>query len=210
MGVVLDDERTRSIPLPTHPPWKQQEQDTAMRQKLSLPAMLCRRKLPPALTRTAVLILALGIAPGVAIAAKSNTIEGEATVHSGDVLEVAGKRFRLFGISAPKLRQTCELPNKTYPCGIVSQAALKDLTAGFAVRCEPTGRLIDGVAEARCTTEGFSLSRNMVHTGWALTDPTVNPDTDRPFADTEAEARADHRGLWRGKFELPWTWTAKP
>ena len=66
----------------------------------------------------------------------SADITGKACVVDGDTLEVAGERIRLFGIDAPEMKQTCEWPGKTVPCGRLATTALMDLTAGSEITCK--------------------------------------------------------------------------
>jgi endonuclease YncB( thermonuclease family) len=151
------------------------------------------------------LILVAGVACA-GVPATAAEVTGPPVILDGLTLEVRGRRFRLWGIDAPPLDQTCTRAGRSYPCGKVARAALWDLVAGQDVVCEP----VDGAGEvggaviATCTAGGFSLNENMVHTGWALADPAV---TDRYVA-TGKEAKAARRGLWHGEFDPPATWRA--
>ncbi len=145
--------------------------------------------------RLAVLLLLL---PSAALA----DAVGAARVIDGETIEVAGQRFRLYGIDAPEPEQSCELGAKTIRCGSIAKTALMDLTAGATVSCAPREKAAGGIAVATCLADGFDLSRNMVHTGWALAERGV---TTRYVA-TEDKARAAKRGLWRGRFVPPWEW----
>ena len=127
---------------------------------------------------------------------------GTARVIDGETLEVAGQEVRLFGIDAPEPDQTCRWPNKEIPCGRVAATALMDLVAGARVECRLRGEKRDGLEVASCDADGFDLSGNMVHTGWALADRGVS----EAFVATEENARAAKRGLWRGEFVPPWEW----
>ena len=104
----------------------------------------------------------------IAVAAWAGDVGGEARVIDGKTLEVAGHRFRLFGVDAPDLAQTCRWPNKVIPCGKVSKTAMMDLVAQTRVVCTPQGGTRAGVRLARRRAGGFDLGGNMVHTGWAL------------------------------------------
>ena len=138
----------------------------------------------------------------IAVAAWAGDVGGEARVIDGKTLEVAGQRFRLFGVDAPDLDQTCRWPNKVIPCGKVSKTAMMDLVAHTRVVCTPQDGTRAGVRLARCRAGGFDLGGNMVHTGWAL---AYRPETDM-YAATEAKAKQARRGLWKGRFTPPWEW----
>ena len=117
----------------------------------------------------------------------------------GETLEVGGKRFRLSGIDAPDPRQTCVIRKREYNCGRISTTALMDLVAGVNVRCRPVSKTGN---VARCYAGGYELSEGMVHTGWALAMPRDHAR----FAPFEKKAAAARRGLWQGKFDMPWDW----
>ena len=132
---------------------------------------------------------------------------GTARVIDGDTLEVDGNLYRLSGIDAPELGQTCQWPNKKIRCGEISRTAMMDLVAGAEVVCKPVAGGTDtkeGV-EALCVAGGFDIGANMVHTGWALVAPGGPP----AYRKTQEKARAAKHGLWRGEFDLPWDWRAK-
>ncbi|MBL6946593.1 MAG: thermonuclease family protein [Rhodospirillales bacterium] len=127
------------------------------------------------------------------------------TVIAGDIIEIEGQRVHLFGIDAPEPDQTCEWPNKTIPCGRIAATALMDLIFKAEVKCDTRGRDDNGQVIARCRADGFDISRNMVHTGWALADR----NSGTVFLETENKAKAAKRGLWRGRFLMPWEWRKK-
>ena len=138
----------------------------------------------------------------IAVQAWAGDVGGEARVIDGKTLEVAGQRFRLFGVDAPDLAQTCRWHNKVIPGGKISKTAMMDLVAQTRVVCTPQEGTRAGVGLARCRAGGFDLGGNMVHTGWAL---AYRPETDI-YAATEAKAKKAHRGLWKGRFTPPWEW----
>lgn len=153
----------------------------------------------------AVLGAILGAALVGAPAAAAEAL-GTPTVIDGETLEVAGRRFRLYGIDAPELAQSCELRGRRYPCGRVVRTALMDLVAGVEVRCVPraTEAAPDTGAAvvASCFAGGYDLARGMVHTGWALAMPRAGTG----YARIERAAEKARRGLWKGTFVKPWQW----
>ena len=127
---------------------------------------------------------------------------GRVRVIEGDVLDVAGQRYRLFGIDAPEPGQNCLWPNKVIACGRVAATALMDLVTGARVRCRARGRDEDGRLLGVCDADGFDIGENMVHTGWAL----ALPGRSGRYAATQTKAQKAQRGLWRGVFTAPWQW----
>jgi endonuclease YncB( thermonuclease family) len=134
--------------------------------------------------------------------AKGVVVSGKPLVISGDVLEVAGRRFRLFGVDAPELGQSCVAKGRVFDCGLISTTALMDLTAGVDVTCRPLRETAAGTVLATCFAAGYDIAKGMVHTGWAL----AFPRSGTIYAAVEGFARKAGRGLWRGKFIAPWDW----
>ncbi len=145
--------------------------------------------------------LLLAFTPEAAAPARPE-ISGTATVVAGDVIEIAGQAVALYGIDAPEPGQSCTLYGKTHDCGAFAKAALMDLTSGAKVVCRKTGKTRAGHPIAKCSAGGFDLSENMVHTGWALAAPRVGT----VYLAKQREAQRAKRGLWRGKFTVPWRW----
>lgn len=116
----------------------------------------------------------------IAVAAGAEEVGGEARVIDGKTLEVAGQRFRLFGVDTPDLARTCRWPDKVIPCGKGAKTAMMDLVAQTRVVCTPQGGTRAGVRLARRRAGGFDLGGNMVHMGWAL---AYRPETDIYAAD---------------------------
>ncbi len=151
----------------------------------------------PAAIAGAILAAILLLAPA------PRTEAAEARVLEGDMLELDGIRYCLYGIDAPDPGQTCAAANgRIFDCGKIARTALMDLVAGARIRCTPTGEIRPRCRVARCTADGFDLSANMVHTGWALAAPGYESD----FKRQQTRARKRRHGLWRGTFEPPWEW----
>jgi endonuclease YncB( thermonuclease family) len=151
------------------------------------------------------LLIVLAMTPAFAANAE-DTVHGKARVISGDTLVVDGQRMHLYGIDAPELGQPCQWPNKTIDCGNISRTGLLDLIAPVSISCQKRGVADDGAWVATCRAEGFDVGRNMVHTGWAV----ATPDDPAGYLPTQKKAQAGKRGIWRGTFDLPWQWRAKP
>lgn len=130
-------------------------------------------------------------------------------------LRVGGVTYRLYGIDAPDLDQTCiNRRGQTYPCGVIARTAMLDLVAGVKVACTPVAGAQPAIkaltrdkpVPARCRAGGFDIGGNMVHTGWALADPKTGPAR---YQRIEARSRKSKYGLWRGTFMTPWQWRRK-
>ena len=130
----------------------------------------------------------------------ADEIRGEAAVISGNEIQVGPKIVRLFGISAPALKDICDLNEAKMKCGIVAWAELIKLADGQQVSCDAE-ELPAGVAPpksdkpfvfATCYIGETDLNEAMVRSGWAK---AVIPQTDRYEVD-EGDAKDSGRGLW--------------
>lgn len=132
-------------------------------------------------------------------------IEGVATITDGDGLEIGGERIRLYGIDAPEVGQYCSRKDGTrWHCGQYSTVALDRLVTGKKVRCEV--RTLDSYARwvAVCKAGDVDLGRYQVNEGWAVAYRRYSKD----YVGDEDAARKADRGIWAGKFEMPWDWRA--
>ena len=116
-----------------------------------------------------------------------------------------GTDYRLFGIDAPELKQTCwELGGKKWLCGRAAKTALTKLIKGGDVACEVKGTDHYGRKIAKCSAHGVpDLSEAMVQDGYAI---DLGRKTGSAYASAESEARAEKRGIWRGTFQRPSEW----
>ena len=140
--------------------------------------------------------------PPEAETAREASISGRATAIEGDLLEIEGKRVRLYGIDAPELGQSCRVMIIAWGCGEDAQKMLSALIAERTVSCVELARDSSGVPAALCETEAAHLNETMVRIGMALSSP-AEP---RAFASEEAAAARERIGLWRSKFDKPWEW----
>jgi endonuclease YncB( thermonuclease family) len=131
--------------------------------------------------------------------AKIVSIDGD-TLRAGD-----GAEYRIFGIDAPELHQTCKEANgKSWLCGRAAKTKLTTLIKGGNVTC--TVRATDrfGRNVAVCSAEGVpDLGEAMVRDGYAI---DLGGAAGNPYRDAETEARDAKRGIWRGTFERPSDW----
>jgi len=129
----------------------------------------------------------------------ADEIKGEANVVSGNEIVVGKKTVRLFGMSAPDLKETCEVHDAQIKCGIVAWAELIKLADGQLVSCDKEelpadapGAADKSVEFGTCYIGETDLNEAMVRSGWANAVPE---QTDRYEVD-EADAKESGRGLW--------------
>jgi endonuclease YncB( thermonuclease family) len=124
----------------------------------------------------------------------------------GDTLRAAnGDEYRIFGIDAPELNQSCQEANgKSWACGRAAKVKLTKLIQAGGVACEIRDTDRYGRNVALCSAEGVpDLGAVMVREGYAV---DLGRKTGYAYADIEADARAGKRGIWRGTFERPADW----
>jgi len=123
----------------------------------------------------------------------------------GDTLRAGnGAEYRLYGVDAPELKQTCEEANgKTWLCGRAAKTKLTKLMKGGNVTCEEKTKDRHGRVIAVCSAEGvLDLGEAMVLAGYAVDLVSEG----NPYKEAEKEARDAKRGIWRGTFEEPARW----
>lgn len=132
-------------------------------------------------------------------------MRGPATVLNASHLEVAGQRFKLYGIDAPDVDETCEnAEHKEYPCGVEARDELGRLVNGQTVICQPRGPNQINEMLALCTIGQTDLARAMIDAGWAVADRGRT----LYYENAEEKARTAKHGLWQGRFVPPPNWRA--
>jgi len=127
-------------------------------------------------------------------------------VVDGDTIRAAdGNDYRLFGIDAPELKQTCSEANgESWLCGRAAKTKLTKLMKGGNVTCEARATDRFGRIVAVCSAEGVpDLGEAMVRDGYAV---DLGGPAGNPYRDAEDEARSAKRGIWRGSFDRPSDW----
>jgi len=138
----------------------------------------------------------------------NDPIVGRATVVDGDTIDVHGEKVRFNGIDAPESSQLCEDgQGRDYPCGAASAEALDEfLSASRPVTCNFVERDRYGRFVGDCfTADGRSVQEWMVTNGWALDWPHYSGGA---YARLQENARRKGRGVWQGRFDIPWEWRA--
>jgi len=127
-----------------------------------------------------------------------------AVVRDGHTIQLGDTAYKLDGIDAPELDQTCiDDHADPWTCGIDARDQLIKLINGRSVRCDDLG--LDKTKKRHigvCTVEGESTSLNqqLAKLGLAISaEPALKLHT----KDGTASAKAESRGLWKGCFAAP-------
>ena len=129
----------------------------------------------------------------------------EIVVTEGDTLQIDRTIYRLDGIDAPEIDQTClDQSGEVWPCGVTVRDRLSAHIGKRAVRCEDKGP--DPAHKQRrigiCSVEGETATLNewLVREGWAI---KLDSAAKGRFAAAETDARENRRGQWKGCFADP-------
>ncbi len=142
---------------------------------------------------------------GILIAAKldqinSETYSGRFFVIDGDTLSKGEERFRLLGVDAPELAQTCLRGSESWPCGEEARRVLQRLAGPADFSCSGSSRDRYGRLLVYCSADGRDVSSEMVSAGFAVASGYFQ------FSSEQAAARREARGIWAGEFEKPSQW----
>ena len=140
-------------------------------------------------------------------------ITGRARIVDGDTIEIRHQRIRLFGIDAPEARQFCTFDAKPWRCGQQATFALAEFIGKAWVHCETVQQ--SGAASgdregytgitAVCYLGRKNVNAWLVRNGWALDHGSKGT-----YSAEQIHAKRQRLGIWRGAFEMPWTWRPKP
>ncbi|MCB1443478.1 MAG: thermonuclease family protein [Methyloceanibacter sp.] len=124
----------------------------------------------------------------------------------GDTLRASnGDEYRIFGIDAPELHQTCtDAKGKDWDCGVQARTLLRKLIKSGEVSCveKATDKYGRNVAQCR-SADVPDIGESMVREGFAI---DLGRQTGNAYAGAESEARAAGRGIWAGAFQKPGAW----
>ncbi len=146
--------------------------------------------------------------------ALGNTISGKALVIDGDTIKINSKKVRLFGIDAPEKKQKCKKMllsiyilsfDKSYDCGILSTNKLKNKIKDNIIICKTKGKDRYKRIIAECFKDKTNLNSWLVRNGYAVAYLKYS----KKYLAAQNLAKKENRGIWRGKFEMPWDWRKK-
>lgn len=113
-------------------------------------------------------------------------------VDAGTIAIGAGV-IALPGLKAPDLARRCSSGSIDWPCGVRARTELRAYLRGRSIRCavpEDFGATNETVTTG-CTLGGGDIGEWLVRNGWA------EAEAGGPYAEAEAEAKRERRGLWR-------------
>lgn len=129
---------------------------------------------------------------------------GQPRVIDGDTVEIRGERIRLFGIDTPEIGQPWwDEDGERRDAGRLSMEALSELVNGrrLSVRVLSEDQYRRSVAIVK--VDRRDIGRLLVSRGWAFASPGSNR-----YRRTQASAKRQKKGLWRGELEMPWEYRA--
>ena len=163
-----------------------------------------KRLVNPALA--AITLVLAGALPACSGETVDPDLQGGASVIDGDTIEIHGTRIRLNGIDAPESGQRCQNARGTaWRCGQQAALALSDRIGRRQVNCQQTDTDRYGRVVADCFAGGENLNRWMVREGWAVAYRQYST----AYIAAEDDARTGQRGIWQGRFDMPWDWRAE-
>jgi endonuclease YncB( thermonuclease family) len=133
---------------------------------------------------------------------KQESITGIPKITDGDSIRIGRIRVRLHGIDAPEANQSCLKGPAEWHCGWEATNALANIIGRHWVTC--TKRDVDryGRMVAVCKAGPVNLNDWMVRNGWAVAYRRYSSE----YTQAEETAKISGRGIWRGKFIMPWKW----
>lgn len=130
------------------------------------------------------------------------TITGTPYVVDGDTIIMNGISFRLHGIDAFEINQTCKMRDRReVMCGEWAKNALESNIADDIVSCHVNGIDPWDRAIAVCGTQAHpDLNAAMVYNGMALAYTRFSDD----YVHLQKAAELAQAGAWEGYFMQPW------
>lgn len=128
---------------------------------------------------------------------------GKPTIIDGDTLILSNERIRLASIDAPESKQPCaDAEGRPYRCGLYAAQALRKKIGSAEIRCIAEARGRYGRPLAECYLGEENLNHWLVVHGFAVAYSIYS----QRYVAAEENAKAQKRGIWAGRFQLPWEW----
>ena len=143
-------------------------------------------------------------APRVEFQGAARVVDGDTLVVT-DARDLLKHRVRLYGLDAPESKQQCTLSNGTlWACGVQAGDALRERIGNASVHCVTVDTDRYGRDVGVCDTgSDRPLNSWLVSSGWAL---AYRQYGGAQFDADEAQAKANHVGVWQGTLQAPWEW----
>lgn len=130
-------------------------------------------------------------------------INGVSRVVSGDTLTINNRIIKLFGVASPEIGQTCaDSSGRGYRCGQQSVSWLSSWLADYELSCHILNENEQGILTAVCLLGDYDIGAAIINSGWAVADIRQT----KIYLPYQQQAAANKRGLWQGKFYMPWDW----
>lgn len=132
-----------------------------------------------------------------------SAIGGKAMVLAADIFAVDGRNLRLAATAAPPIDEVCEGPQGQWPCGQAAALEVSRRISGQDIVCRVV-ELNDGrgLPSATCRLNDRDIGGWLIRNGLAL---AYGPGAAR-YRTEEEQAQQERRGLWQGRFVVPWDW----
>lgn len=136
----------------------------------------------------------------------TQTIEGRATVLTGDLMRIDHTLVKLAGVEAPEREQRCQRPgNKRWRCAEAATDALARLTRRRPITCQTKGTDELGRMKAVCYDGTTDIAAALVSGGHVFAESGFMSS----YAKQEAAAKSAKIGLWSGESERPGDFRAR-
>ncbi len=145
----------------------------------------------------------LAALPWAASGAGPGDTTGVVSVIDGDTIEIHGTHIRLHGFDAPEGQQVClDGSGKEWCCGQKAALALADRIGRSPVSSEKRDMDRYGRVVGQFSVGGTDVNAWLVAQGLAVAYRRYSRD----YVGQEDEARMAGRGIWSGRFVMPWDW----
>lgn len=145
--------------------------------------------------------LAKSVSVALAAAVLSAAPTVAQTISDGDTIKQSGMNYRLYGIDAPEMKQSCP---DGWPAGLLATTRMLELVRGKQIVCQEKDRDRYGRIVAFCRVSGEDLGAILVREGLAWAFVRYSQD----YVDEEALARRDGLGVHRHGCVPAWEWRA--
>lgn len=131
------------------------------------------------------------------------SIYGFPKVINADTIVINGGYLKFYAVDAPEANQTCaDRQGRSYKCGREAALWLKSWITGNEIECRVVKQDKSGNMMGICSLGDYDIGAALINAGWAVADIN-SADIYVPY---QEQARANKRGLWQGKFYMPWDW----